>query len=55
MFELETEVVMGKYVAVNGMTRIFCNIKLGVVGPHVESLSLHCDVKCEDYLNILEI
>lgn len=46
---------MGKNVPVNGMTRIFCNIKLGVVGPHVESLRLHCDVKCEDYFNILEI
>lgn len=45
----------GKNVTVNGMTRIFCNIKLGVVGPHVESLSLHCDVEREDYLNILEI
>ena len=55
MFDSETEVVMGKNVAVNGMTRIFFNIKLGVVGPHVESLSLHCDVNCEDYLNILEI
>lgn len=55
MFDLETEVVMEKNVSVNGMTQIFCNVKLGVVGTHVESLSLHCDVKCEDYLNILEI
>jgi len=55
MFDLETEIVKGKHVTVNGMTRIFCNVKLGVVGTHVESLSHHCDVKCEDYLNILEI
>lgn len=46
---------MEKNVTVKGMTRIFCNIKLGVVDPHVESLSLHCDVECGDYFNTLEI
>jgi hypothetical protein len=46
---------MGKNVTVNGMTRIFCNIKLGVVGPHVESLSLHCDIKCDVHVNALEV
>jgi hypothetical protein len=42
---------MGKNVTVNGITRIICSIKLGVVGTHVASLSLHCDVRCDDYLN----